>query len=356
MKKSLFFILSIISIQVCAQSYNSIEAVEYDPNNNRFLVSNGSSIISRASDGTLSFFGTNASANYGMEVMGNTLFAIKNSQVRGYDLDTEEEVMSITISGAGFLNGMANNGSTLLWVSDFGSSKIYEIDVSDLDNPSFTTVINNTGTTPNGLVYDADNDRILMANWLANAPIISIDPSTYEMTTLLNTGLGSIDGIDNNGEGEFFISSWSPTRITKYNNDFSSSEIITAPGLSNPADISYAIEIDSLAIPNSGNNTVTFVSFGSVDVEEFSANDFELQIYPNPVTEASAVQFNLEQVSNVKLNIYDSNGRLVESLIDEKLLAGNHKVLLTGIQIPTGHFIISMEVDGQLEHIPFIKK
>lgn len=58
------------------------------------------------------------------------------------------------------------------------------------------------------------------------------------------------------------MASWSPNRITKYSPDFSVSEIITvAGGLSSAADICYANEIDTLAIPNSGNTTVVYVGF-----------------------------------------------------------------------------------------------
>jgi hypothetical protein len=67
----LFMLSLVLSISVSglvAQYYTQIEATEYDHVNNRWLVSNGNSIIAQANDGTLSYFGTGA-ANYGMEAM-----------------------------------------------------------------------------------------------------------------------------------------------------------------------------------------------------------------------------------------------------------------------------------------------
>ncbi len=107
---------------VFGQTYQNIEYVEYDPIQNRFLVSNQNNIIQRNTDGSLDYFGNGASASYGMEVMNNILFAI-DGPVKGYDLNTGDEIMSIDIPGAGFLNGMASDGISKLYVTDFTTTK-----------------------------------------------------------------------------------------------------------------------------------------------------------------------------------------------------------------------------------------
>jgi len=90
MKKILLLQLFIFnSLLLFSQTYNNIEAVEYDASQNRFFVSNGNSIIARASNGDLSFFAAGSGATHGMEVLGNHLFAIDGSTIRGFELDTE---------------------------------------------------------------------------------------------------------------------------------------------------------------------------------------------------------------------------------------------------------------------------
>ena len=64
-----------------AQTLNATESVEYDNVNGRFLASNSNSIIEVDGNGNeVAFFGS-AVAEYGMEVMGNALYAIVGNQI-----------------------------------------------------------------------------------------------------------------------------------------------------------------------------------------------------------------------------------------------------------------------------------
>lgn len=277
MVKIIFLLyLGLLAITCYGQSLQNIESVEYDAVNNRFFVSNSNSIIQRSSNGTLSYFG-NGAASYGMEVMGNTLFVIQGSGVYGYDLTSEQEVMSIIIPGASFLNGMTNNGVDKIYVTDFSSSKIHEINVSDLSNPTTQVIVANTNSTPNGIVYDAANNRLIFVNWGSNAPIKAVDLSDNSVSTLTTTPYGNIDGIDEDNDGNYYISYWSSgSHISKYDADFANApETITVSGISNPADICYAKEIDTLAIPHSGNQ-LTFLSFPSDNPCQNGLWDYEL--------------------------------------------------------------------------------
>ena len=86
--------------------------------------------------------------------------------------------------------------------------------------------------------------------------------------------MGNLDGVDMDGEGRFYVSSWSPTRVTRFSADFADAEIVVtgADGLSNPADISYSITADLLGVANSGSDEVTFHSFAETNgLNEVSA-------------------------------------------------------------------------------------
>ena len=341
-----------LTFAVQGQEYISVESVEYDALQNRFLVSNGNSIIARASDGTLSYFG-NAIANYGMEIMGGNLFAITNATIKGYNLKTGDEVMSLNITGAGFLNGMATDG-TFIYVTDFGQNKIIRIDVSNMMEPTFAVVVDNTGSQPNGIVYDEDNDRLIFVSWGSNAEINAVSLTDFSVSNLTTTSLGNIDGIDNDAYGNYYVSSWTPTRITRYNNDFSLPETISAPGIVNPADICYAKEIDSLAIPN-GNATVTFVGFETpVAVQEQLANEQELVIYPNPVKSEGAIYFENKKDEVLTLDLFDQKGQLVRRLLDGQQNLGLNTVLLNGIDLKGGYYICRLTQDGDVISRPLI--
>lgn len=250
-----------------AQTPSVIEAAEYDSSQNRWFISNSSSILETFDGGnSYAYFG-DGSATHGMEVVDGHLFAIGSNVVRAYDLNTAELVGSLSISGAGFLNGMGSRSGELV-ISDFSSGKLHRVDISDPANMSSEVLVNATGTTPNGVVIDEANNRAIVVNWGGNAPILDVDLDTGEFSILLNTGLGNLDGVDMDGAGQFYVSSWSPARITRYSNDFTTAETVVqgaGSGLSNPADISYALETDTLGVANSGNGTPSFHSFGTVN-------------------------------------------------------------------------------------------
>ena len=247
-----------------AQTPSIIEAAEYDPTENRWFISNSSSILETSDGGaTYAYFGS-GSATHGMEVVDGHLFAIGSNVVRAYDLTTAELAGTLSIPGAGFLNGMGSRSGELV-ISDFSTGKLHRVDISDPANMTTEVLVNSTGTTPNGVVIDEANNRAIVVNWGGNAPILDVDLETGEFSTILNSGLGNLDGIDMDAQGRFYVSSWSPARITRYSNDFSEAETVVqgaGTGLSNPADISYALETDTLGVANSGNGTPSFHFLG----------------------------------------------------------------------------------------------
>ena len=263
---STFFL--VICASSSAQTPSNIEAAEYDSEGDRWFISNNSSLLETSDGGSsYAYFGS-ATATHGMETLDGHLFALGNNVIRAYNLETAQLVGSHSIPGAAFLNGMGSRTGELV-VSDFSSGKLHRVNVSDPTNMYSTILINNTGTTPNGVVIDEANDRAVIVNWGSSAPILAVDLSTEELSTVVaNTGLGNLDGIDMDGEGRFYVSSWSPARITRYSNDFSTSESVVqgaGSGLANPADISYSVETDTLGVANSGNGTPSFHFFGSTN-------------------------------------------------------------------------------------------
>jgi hypothetical protein len=341
-----------------AQQLTSIESAEYDAINHRFLISNGNRIIEVDGNGNeVAYFGTDPEADYGMEIMGSALYSIVGSSVKAFDLTSGLQVSSITISGAAFLNGMASDYDHRIWVTDFSDKSIYEIDFTDLANPSYIQIVANTVTTPNGICYDPDNNRLVFVNWGTSAKIKAVSLDDYSMSTLVNnTGVGNIDGIDNDSYGNYFIASWNPNRITKYNSDFTLSETITVPGsLSSPADIAYAEEIDTLIIPNSANASVRFVGFTPVSIDATDANPIAFSCYPNPLTENSVISFRLLQSGVTRIEILDSQGKMVELVLEENLPAAAHKIVVGDLDLASGNYLWHI-VSGKLEMTqPFLK-
>ena len=342
---------------VFAQNYQSAESVEYDSSQNRWLVANGDNILQRAADGTLSVFG-NGPGSHGMEVVGENVFVCEaGNRIRGYNLETEEEVMNLPIENASFLNGLTNDGGNFLYATDFSDQKIYKVDITDLSNPILEIIVADTGATPNGIIYDGENNRLLWVTWGNNASIRAVDLADNSLSTVQTTTLSNIDGIDQDNDQNYYISSWGPARITKFDKDFiNAPETVTTPALSAPADIGYSLQTDTLAIPMGSN--VIYIGLGEPPVvsgiDALIFGDFDMNIFPNPVTESSVIQFELKTSQKVELTIIDMEGRLIKTLLSGTQMNGKHKLVLAGIPLANGVYFCRLNTEEGEESLRFV--
>jgi DNA-binding beta-propeller fold protein YncE len=261
MKHAFFALFAAFASAAASQTPTAIEAVEYDPAG-RWFVTNGATILETADAGdTWGTFGS-VGATHGMEVVDGHLFALDNGVVRAVDLASESVSGSLSIPGTSFLNGMGSRPGELI-VSDFGTGALHRVDISNPAAMSSSVLVSDLGVTPNGVVIDEANNRAIVVTWGA-CKVLAVDLTTASVSTLVaSTGLSNCDGIDLDGAGLAYVSSWSPNRITRFAADFSSWEPVVTTGLSSPADISYAVDRDTLAVANSGSDVVTFHGFAA---------------------------------------------------------------------------------------------
>ena len=82
------FATTLFIAHVSGQTPSAVEAAEHDPVNDRWLVSNGNSVLYTEDLGNSWSTLGSASASYGMEVIGTTLFTIHNNAIKAYDVTT----------------------------------------------------------------------------------------------------------------------------------------------------------------------------------------------------------------------------------------------------------------------------
>ena len=272
MRNQLLFLLCLLSISAFAQSYSSPESVEYDVAHNRWLVSStgNSTIQQRSASGVISQF-VNVSSPYGLEIMGDSVYVCSSGRIKGFSLATGAQGTNLQIPGAAFLNGITSDGAGNLYITDFSGYKIYHVNIPG----QYVTNFANLGAapSPNGIIHDAPNNRLVFVHWGSNAPIKAVSLTDSTVSTLVaSSGYSSIDGIARDGAGNFYISSWGSQKIFKYDNNFSATGVaVVSSGLNNPADIYYATSLDTLGVPNAGNNTVTFYGFAPLPNNSIAA-------------------------------------------------------------------------------------
>jgi hypothetical protein len=68
------------------------------------------------------------------------------------------------------------------------------------------------------------------------------------------------------------------------------------------------------------------------------------QNYPNPFNPETSISFSLKQSGKVTLNIYNSNGQVVKTLVDHDMSAGNHSISFVADGLTSGLYIYRIMV------------
>lgn len=71
--------------------------------------------------------------------------------------------------------------------------------------------------------------------------------------------------------------------------------------------------------------------------------------YPNPVSNSTTFEFNLQEAANVSIKVYDMVGNLVKTVYDGFQYAGNNKVVWdtkneAGLSLPSGSYLYELHI------------
>ncbi len=240
------------------------ESVVYDSISDRYLLSNfgNGAIVQIDSDGNHSYFNTDFMTYYnvvGLHIKDGFLYAAANGVYMGvkvFDLATGEMTGSIDIPGAFFLNDVTSDTSGYAYVSDFEANKIYKLRFSDYN---VSTFVNTGNAIPNGLLFDARNNRLLVTLHFTSQDLLAaVDLGDSSLTTLANVGV-PLDGLTEDDERNVYVSAWATNSIYRFDPDFSQSYTIVASGFTSPADISFNKKHSLMAVPNFNANRLDLV-------------------------------------------------------------------------------------------------
>ena len=88
--------------------------------------------------------------------------------------------------------------------------------------------------------------------------------------------------------------------------------------------------------------TVAYGSAGVVD--EPVPTEFALYpAYPNPFNPSTMISFDVPELQNVSVQIFNITGQLIETLINGKLESGKHKVLWNAGNLPSGIYFVQLK-------------
>jgi len=94
-----------------------------------------------------------------------------------------------------------------------------------------------------------------------------------------------------------------------------------------------------------------------VNVQETLLTDFHLQCSPNPVAESTNISWTLEQSAEVRGDLYNAQGRLVQTIIPPAFLpaGAQQQTIHFTHEIPAGTYFLVLQVGRQRQVISLIK-
>jgi hypothetical protein len=229
------------------------------------------------------------------------------------------------------LNDVSADTSGYLYVTDVGAGKIFRVRISD---HSYTTIVSGL-SKPNGILFDALNNRVLFCQFIYHAPIKEINLEDFSVTTVITTSFTNFDGLAIDGNENIYVSCWATNSIYRYDNSFSLPAELVSNGHSGPADIFYNLLENILVVPNYYSNHVDFIPITPADVDENCSQIPQTvdlsQNYPNPFNPSTQIRFAISldarsEMQEVTLKVYDLLGNEVATLVNEYKPAGEYEV------------------------------
>jgi sugar lactone lactonase YvrE len=336
---------AVLVSQSAAQLLSYPESVVFDSLNNRYLVSNWytGNLVEIDEDGHQTDFLTARRCYAGVCIVDSNVYvACKSLGVRGFNLFTGEMIMDLQVPGTSLLNDIAADTSGNLYLSDPQVHKIIKVRISDQE---VSTFVDDGILVPNGMIHDAENNRMILVSARNDSPIQAID---LAVSVIRYTSYDILDGITRDNEGYYYISSWGTSSVYRFDRDFGGTPVVVSTHEEQPADISFNLRNNILAVPIFYNHYVDFVQIEPTAVEEpeIPNRASSLANYPNPFNSSTTIEYELVAPSNVTLEIYDMLGRRVETLVRSYLPTGRHHAVWHAVAMPSGIYFCKIRADG----------
>jgi parallel beta-helix repeat protein/predicted outer membrane repeat protein len=72
-----------------------------------------------------------------------------------------------------------------------------------------------------------------------------------------------------------------------------------------------------------------------------------MENYPNPFSTSTVINYNIGTAGPVRLTVFDMNGRVVATLVNEVQIAGEYSILFRNTELPSGTYYYTLESNGE---------
>jgi hypothetical protein len=103
----------------------------------------------------------------------------------------------------------------------------------------------------------------------------------------------------------------------------------------------------------SSDEYLTISEQDNLSTEKFAA---KLIMYPNPVSTLGTLQFDLTSQSDVNIQIYDLNGKLVQNMTKNNMVKGANTINIETAELTNGTYIVRLTAGDMIKTTKFIKQ
>jgi hypothetical protein len=83
--------------------------------------------------------------------------------------------------------------------------------------------------------------------------------------------------------------------------------------------------------------------------------EFKFHLVPNPTTSSTSISVNLDNTSDVEIEVYNINGSRVKAISKKNLSSGNQTIDIDASNLNTGTYIVKLVASGKVATSKFIK-
>ena len=334
------------------------ESVVFDSLFNRYLVTNSGSgnVVAIDSSGNQNYFLTGESCTGGTIIKDSVLYvACGYYGIKGFSLSNGTPVLDVPFPGTINTNDIAADSAGYIYVSHTPGNAIYKIDIR---HQTYNIFVNTGLMFPNGLMYDHENNRLLLVSYRTNSPVQAINLSDSTVTTITGTSLDGLDGFAEDSQGNYYVSSWTSNSVYRFDHDFVNPPELYSVHNDAPADIGINKQGDILAVPLYYTDNIEFVSitFNQIRSETkiTPENTTLLSSYPNPFNAKTHISFQLQTGGIVNLKIYDIAGREIAALVEGFKPVGAHSILFDAEGFSSGIYFARLMTSNKTQIVKIV--
>ncbi len=113
----------------------------------------------------------------------------------------------------------------------------------------------------------------------------------------------------------------------------------------------YVIAVDDNSFESPPSNLAStdgeYIGPNSNDLEKEELANASLRSYPNPFNPSTTIKFTLRKKAEIKMRVFNTNGRQVKQLINGEKSAGSHQVKLSGDKLASGIYMVHFEAHDE---------